>query len=911
MSLRVLFIIAIIFAVAAGQGYAAPEPVISWNFDTADDALGWSSAGGKMRIGDGAMRFTGPTCRMISPVFDLNTSPWQLLEIEIKTNKSGVARLFFSDTTEEPYGGFREKWHRHINMIGDGQYHKYTILPCWHEMGKIIHIRLDPPGTENAIKSIRIIDLKPHKATDSAWLFTKARSDWAAISLENESIEADGWRIKGDQNALALSPEIDKNAGDIPKLTLRAASNTSHNVLFYWLGAKQQQLHSVPIEIRGDGKLHSYVLDLSRLAEWEGKIIGVGLSPADGLTSREITLRSLSLGKTATGPAELIIKRVTFVDPIPRAGQRAKLRMELANIGGTAARDVEAKVTLVGGGSAVILPNKSTKTISADRATAFEWETELKTPGTVTAVASVGASNAEVEKYQAKLRIYPRFENVTRADYVPEPVIANTGDYLVGCYYFPGWRDYSAWSVLNDFPERRPVLGYAHNGNPEVVDWQINWALSHGIGFFIYDWYWHKGSRGLEEGLHDGFLKSRYQDKMQFCLLWANHNDPGSHSEEDMLAVTRFWIDNYFKRDNYLKVDGKNVIVIFSPYNISSDMGNEAVRPAFEKMRKLCEEAGVGGLYFVACGRGDAAWVKGLEDQGYDAISGYNYPSAGDRGQNVAPYAWMVDAYKDIWNEIGNAASIPYIPLCEAGWDARPWHGPGSRVRSGKSALLWQKMLSNAKQYCDSPAQKLPGSKKIVFLEAWNEFGEGDYIEPNAGDGFEYLEAIRNVFAPTYNGPVALTPKDVGLGPYDIPTPVLQSAWNFAKPADRIWTAGGMTTPVYDSGNLRSRSTTRDPILSAGWAEINADRYKIFEIRMKINKPDEAQLFFKANREALSESKSVRFALQGDNNFHTYHVDMSTNPRWNGTITGLRFDPANSPDVEFEIEYMRFLPEGK
>ncbi len=911
MSLRALFIVAIIFAIAAGQGYAASEPVISWNFDSAVNTLGWSSAGGKMGTGDGAMMFTGPTCRMISPVFDMKTSPWQLLEIEMKTNKSGVARLFFSDTTEEPYGGFREKWHRHIAMAGDGRYHKYAILPCWHDIGKIIHIRLDPPGTENAVKSIRIVDLKPQKTADTGWRFTKVKSDWTAISLENESVEADGWRIKGNQNALILSPEIDKNADDMPKLTLRASTHTSHNVLFCWLGASQQQLHSVPVELKGDGKPHSYVLDLSRLAEWEGRIIGVGLSPSDGVKSQEITLHSLSLGNTATGPAELHIKRIAFADPITRANQRAAVTMEVTNVGGDIAKNVEAKVTLVGGESAVILPNKSTKSIGADGSFAFEWETELKTPGTVTAVASVCASNAEVEKYQAKLRIYPKLDNVAGVDYVPQPVISNTGDYLVGCYYFPGWRDYSAWSVINDFPERRPVLGYAHNGNPEVVDWQINWALSHGIGFFIYDWYWHKGSRGLEEGLHDGFLKSRYQDKMQFCLLWANHNDPGSHSEEDMLAVTRFWIDNYFKRDNYLKVDGRNVIVIFSPYNISSDMGNEAVRPAFEKMRKLCEGAGVGGLYFVACGRGDAAWVKGLEEQGYDAISGYNYPSAGDRGQNVAPYAWMVDAYKDIWNEIGNAASIPYIPLCEAGWDARPWHGPGSRVRSGKSALLWQKMLSNAKQYCDAPAQKLPDSKKIVFLEAWNEFGEGDYIEPNAGDGFDYLEAVRNVFAPTYSGPVALAPRDVGLGPYDIPTPLRQSGWNFAKPADRIWTAGGMTTPNYDAGTLRARSTHRDPILSAGWVEIDAKRYMTLEIRMKMSKSDQAQLFFKNGREPLSELKSVRFDVLGDYKFHTYRVDMSTNPRWKGMITGLRFDPTNSPDTEFEIEYMRFLPEGK
>lgn len=906
-----LFAIVIPFIFAINICNAAPDRLLDWSFDSATNTQGWSSAGGKMEFDEEAMRFTGPTCRMISPVFDLETSPWQLLEIEIKTDKSGAARLFFSDTTEEPYGGFREKWHRHITMIGDGQYHKYIILPCWHDLKKIIHIRLDPPGAENAVKSIRIMDIQPQKTSDTAWTFAETGNGWQAVSLETDSLAADGWKIKGDQNALALSPEIGKSADEMPKLTLRAASNTSHSMLFHWLGTNSNVLHSLPIQLKGDGKLHSYVVDLSRLADWEKNVLGVGLSPADGVKSREITLHSLSLEKTVTGPAAIRINRVAFEDPITRAGQRAVVRMEVANIGGVVARDIEVKVTLTGGDSPVMLPIKSVEKIGAGESAVLEWSTIFDTPCLVTAVSSATAANAEADRYQGSLRIYPKTALLGRVDYVPEPVIADTRDYLVGCYYFPGWRDYGAWSVLNDFPERRPVLGYAHNGSPEVVDWQINWALSHGIGFFIYDWYWHKGSRGLEEGLHDGFLKSRYQDKMQFCLLWANHNDPGSHSEDDLLAVTGYWIENYFKRGNYLKVDGKNVIVIFSPHNISSDMGSDAVRPAFEKMRRLCENAGVGGLYIVACGRGDAAWVRQLEAEGYDAISGYNYPSAGDRGQNVAPYAWMVDAYKDIWNEIGGTARIPYIPLCEAGWDARPWHGPGSRVRSGKTAQLWQKMLSNAKQYCDTPSQRLPGGRKLVFLEAWNEFGEGDYIEPTAGDGFDYLEAVRNVFVSSYDGPAALTPKDVGLGPYNIAVPIRQAEWNFAKPADRIWTASGMTTPVYDSGKLCARSTTRDPILSARWVEINADRYKVLEIRMKISKSDQAQLFFKMRRDALSETKSVKFAVQGDDIFHTYRVDMSANPLWSGTITGLRFDPTNSPDTDFEIEYIKFAENAR
>jgi hypothetical protein len=56
--------------------------------------------------------------------------------------------------------------------------------------------------------------------------------------------------------------------------------------------------------------------------------------------------------------------------------------------------------------------------------------------------------------------------------------------------------------------------------------------------------------------------------------------------------MTKFWIKNYFHRRNYLKVDGKPVIVMFAPSNPVNDMGLEQSRATFEKMRAMCREAG-------------------------------------------------------------------------------------------------------------------------------------------------------------------------------------------------------------------------------------------------------------------------------------------------------------------------------
>jgi len=912
VTMRLLLCLTLITLCAVGSTGGADKALQYWDFTKAGDTLGWTSAGGKIDLdkAEGALTLVGTECKLISPLFEIKATPWQLVEVEMKTDKTGLARLFYSNTKDEPYGGFRGDLQTQFDAVGDGQFHRYTVFPCWQSQGKIIHIRLDPPGENSAVRSVRIVELEPAKAAaGTVWTFADTTAGWLAFGMIGKpTVSRRGWRMTGARDSLALSPALDCLAEDLPWLTLRLASKTPHTVLFRWVCADRDGLQAVPIDVKGDGKFHSYTMELTAIGQWNGRIVSIGVTPMDTSEPSEVILETVALAKAPVGPAEIRIDRFGLADPVTRAGDKAKIIVEVENIGGTEAKSVNATVTLMSGDAPKTLPIKTVPSLAAGKTLHFEWETTFGEAGTFTAASSAGAVKIEPDQRQAQLRVYPKLDKAAVKDlkYVPEPRIANTGDYLVGCYYFPGWRDYGAWSVLNDFPERKPILGYAHNGNPEAVDWQISWALEHGINFFIYDWYWSRGSRQLEEGLHDGFLKSKYQDKMNFCLLWANHNGPGSHSEADMLAVTKYWIDNYFKRPNYLKIDGKNVMVIFNPNGITGDMGVDGAKAAFAKMNKLCEDSGVGGIYFVACGWGRVDWVKTLEQEGYDAISGYNYPLAGDKGQTVAPYAWMVDAYNDIWNELARISNIPYIPMCEAGWDSRPWHGPGARVRSGKSAELWQKMLANAKAYDDDPKHKLPGGKKLVFCEAWNEFGEGDYIEPTEGDGFDYIEAIRKVFAPTSKPPTIIVPKDIGMGPYGIPPPPFRTLWDFSKPEDRVWTPGSLTAPTFDTGVLKTEATGTDPTLSALWVEIDAGKFKTLEVKMKIDKPGEAQLFFTGKRSGLSGEKSVTFPVVADGEFHTYTVDMTTNPRWSGTITGLRFDPTSEKGAKVEIAYIKF-----
>jgi len=911
----------------SGQSAATRRVLFDWDFSKARDTLGWVSAEitGEFRTSDSALFVVaGPGgIKIESPLFELAATPWQYLEIDLKTDSDGAGLVYYSGTTEEPYHGFRPGQYAQFRVTGGGGYRTYTVRPFWQKQGRISHIRIDPPGEAASVRAIRIIDANPGEpSTTASWNFETGPGDWQLLGATGKAGTTERLcRIDGTRDTILLSPPINLDADDHLYATIRVASRTAHTALFRWATDEADGLQSYPIPLRADGRVRSYSLDLSEAPEWAGRVLAVGITPAESGNDSTILLESVALAMAPAGPPELRVTRLGLGDPATRVGEKARLVLQVKNTGGRVAESVFATARILsaetesdqqggsaddGAGSGPKLLRKRIATLAPGETGRFEWQFDVASQAHVRAVCRVECKGAEDTDDEAMLRFLPKLDKTRFAatDYVPEPVPANTGDYLVGCYYYPGWHTYQRWSVLDDYPERRPLLGYYREGEPEIADWHINWAVSHGIGFFIYDWYWVQGSRQLEHALHDGYLKSRYQDKLKFCLLWANHNPPKTSSEDDLLRVTRYWIDNYFKLPNYLKIDGRNVIVIFDPARLSVDMGHDAVRDGFAKMREMCRGAGVGDLYLVACAY-PGPHIKNLIEEGYDALSAYNYGGAGDRGQQYAPYEWMVEAYRDYWSQVSGAATIPYIPVCEPGWDARPWHGHKSAVRTGKSPQLWQKMLEYAKEFVDAPNHRQDGNKRLVFLEAWNEFGEGDYIEPHAEFGFDYLEAVRTVFAPNSSKPEIIIPKDVGMGPYELTKPEPTTAWHFSQPSDQNWQVGNMKNLTFENGVMRA-AALHDPAFYSPMLHLDSSRFTSLELKMRMDRGSEAQVFFSRPRGGMTEQRSVRFAVIPDHQWHIYTVDLSSNPRWRGTIGQIRIDPNQEEGSIVEIEYVRF-----
>ncbi|HWH71983.1 MAG TPA: glycoside hydrolase family 99-like domain-containing protein, partial [Candidatus Sulfotelmatobacter sp.] len=607
-----------------------------------------------------------------------------------------------------------------------------------------------------------------------------------------------------------LSPPLPIQADRQNYVSLRLAAEQGERLTLLYATEATHGWHSLTFPVQADGQDHTYTLDVQPEDHWRGKVIALALAPGDA-SGAKVRLRQLSVSDEPQGEPQLKLTAFTLEDTLPRAGRPATLTAVIANTGGSTATNLQALLTLPQNVRRLSSSPAETRVreLAFGETLTWHWQIECAQPLEAAAQVRLVADNSQPVVGQTPLHFTVQ-PNLPKADYVPEPKPVR-GSAEVGVYYFPGWNSVDRWQKIQPFPERKPTLGWYREGDPEVADWHIKWAVEHGITYFAYDWYWSKGARHLEHGLHDGYFKARYRHLLKFSLLWANHNPPQTSSPEDCLAVTRFWITNYFQRSEYLTMDGKPVVIIFSPYRLTEDLGHGGVKPALEAMRAECRKAGLKGLYLLAC-VSSASEAQQVGAEGYDAVTAYNWPGLGRSGTgNYAPFSTLVEGYRQNWERILEKTPVPLLlPIC-GGWDSRPWHGDKNLVRFGRTPELFKRHLLDAKNLLQAPPSKsvLPNH---ILIEAWNEWGEGSYIEPHSQFGFGYLDAIRDVFTAAPPAHSDIVPADVGLGPYDLPpAEPPRTTWDFDQ-GNQGWNSTMQLRAVSaTNGVLTGLSTGTDP----------------------------------------------------------------------------------------------------
>lgn len=668
---------------------------------------------------------------------EFQATPWQYVYIRMKTDRPGACDLFWSGSLEGQYGGLTELKKLRFPLAGTGEWEEIVLFPFWQQEGTIRQFRLD-------------LFANAHFDID----FLRV-SEWGdAANLRQTSFDsADLAQTRIEHSSIAWTNRLDLAANTAAYATFVAASERRDDAAnLCWGSSERVGMQRAAIPLRTGA--HTYNVPLGPNEGWRGTISALGLElPAGVQVSR------VSLGSEPGGDADVAVTYLGFENGVDRAGRPCRVLARFANFGGATVSGFTAELSLPHG---LTLSGGENKQLAGD----LKFNETADVVWTVVA-SEAGTYEVAVNGARSDLVFGPARE-IQHADYVPEPQpIKTTID--VAAYYFPGWETPKKWDpVRTTAPNRKPLLGYYDEGNPECVDWQIKWATENGISAFLVDWYWQAGNRSLEHWF-DAYRNARYRDNLKVAIMWANHNAPGTHSRDDWRAVTKHWIDHYFNLPSYYRMDGKPAVFLWSPNNLLNDLGSvDAVKEAIAESQQMAKDAGYSGITFVAMNYSFAkTQIENLVTEGFSGITTYHEWGAIAPDTSASKHAHFDEVVRTTptsWRQKNtDAGALTYYPVVDTGWDSRPWHGDKAFVIDGRTPAHFRNVLEQAKTFCTE------SNKPLVILGPVNEWGEGSYIEPCTEFGFDMIERIRDVFGikPATGWPENVSPADVGRGPYD------------------------------------------------------------------------------------------------------------------------------------------------
>lgn len=301
-------------------------------------------------------------------------------------------------------------------------------------------------------------------------------------------------------------------------------------------------------------------------------------------------------------------------------------------------------------------------------------------------------------------------------------------------------------------------LGYYDLRIPEVRVQQAQMAKEAGIEGFCYWHYWFNGKRLLDRVFRE--VVETGEPDFPFCLCWANHSwyqktwDP---TKPDKLLIEQTYpgeqdyVDHFnamlhaFKDDRYIRVDGKLLFGIYAPNDF----------PDFHLFKNTWNELakinGLNGFYFFAYTTKENN-VESIKRSGYDLVTVDYFTdvvrSKGAFLSHVLKYIRthvlgypMYSSYSSYVKYMDKmiSADETISPCLLPNYDHTPRSGKRGLLLNGSTPQLWGNLLS----LCINKRREIKKEKNIVFIKAWNEWAEGNYLEPDLKYGRGYLEEMK------------------------------------------------------------------------------------------------------------------------------------------------------------------------
>lgn len=363
-------------------------------------------------------------------------------------------------------------------------------------------------------------------------------------------------------------------------------------------------------------------------------------------------------------------------------------------------------------------------------------------------------------------------------------------------YYFPQFhsikendewwgKDFTDWIyVRNAKPlfkgheqPRKPLNNnYYDLTNPEVIKWQVDIAKEYGVYGFCFHHYWFDGKLLLEKPL-EIFLQNR-DFNIPFCISWANESwtkrwigknnvilQEQKHTPDPILWENHFnYLLPFLKDNRYIKCDNKPIFIIYQPDLIKN------THEMFELWDNLAQRNGLKGIHYIAT-RHHTMITRSVINN-YDGFIKFQpreaYNSKSFRNKSIfskfqilryLPLQvrnWLTDLKQKIMNyelisadEIWEAilTNVSQKPIADhlrtyegafMEWDNTPRYAKKSKIFYGATPQKFKRWLKEL-------IRLLPEKNTFVFINAWNEWSETAYLEPDEKLGYSYLEALKEV----------------------------------------------------------------------------------------------------------------------------------------------------------------------
>jgi lipopolysaccharide biosynthesis protein len=318
-------------------------------------------------------------------------------------------------------------------------------------------------------------------------------------------------------------------------------------------------------------------------------------------------------------------------------------------------------------------------------------------------------------------------------------------------------------------------LGFYDLRLPEVREAQAVLAREHGVEAFCYWHYWFAGRELLERPLRE--VVASGQPDFPFCIGWANHSWTGIWSgAPNRTLVEQTYpgpadheahfraIEGALCDRRYFRVEGKPLVVIYNSAAIPES------QRFIEQWRGLALRCGLPGLFLLGMGplqrpsfleQGYDGWVASVPDcffgpfdlglrrlrpglsRGGQAledlvrsISNTAHACLYPAGPRVVSYGEAIELAAALSARDGGR-----YPSVFPGWDNTPRSGRNGWVFLGATPELFRRHISDALATLEDRQQE----KRLLFVKSWNEWAEGNILEPDLRYGREYLEALAAV----------------------------------------------------------------------------------------------------------------------------------------------------------------------